>query len=576
MNLRPYQLAADAAITRELETLGRRATMLVMATGTGKTVSFVAWVARNRLRGGRSLILADRDELIQQPRRKLEALGIDADVEKASRRASLNAKVVIASVQSLRGARLARFPRDHFDLVIADECDLSMAPTWRAILDHFAAAKVLGVTATPLRADGQALGVEGGGLYESVAYRYEIRDAIRDGHLVPIRARRIVLEGVDLSAVRTRAGDLAQDQLAALLETERAITGVVDPLLELAGERPTVVFGVDVAHAESLAAKLNERRPGCARSISGESADREELLEAYQAGAFQFLCNCALLVRGWDAPLTSCIAIARPTKSWALHTQMVGRGTRLSPETGKRDLLILSFTGQAGRHRLMGPADCLIGSEQGPDALADDLRAELDRLLGTQALDLETVLASAAADVAARRRMIAAGAIVKFHAEQVDPFLGPEPVAFNGGPQLDIGWANRPVTEAQSNALDTAGVTLSKLPPSFSMADATRLLVRIKARRDAGLCSLAQAKRIAQGTNIDTRAMTFNRASELIQLLRHGSWRPNALFGTPEFLAAANARPHDTVRISATRSQWHGRGLTPDAEDHRLDHEALP
>jgi superfamily II DNA or RNA helicase len=96
---------------------------------------------------------------------------------RARERASLNAKVVIASVQTLKGARLARFPRDHFDLVIADEADLAMAPSWHAILDHFDGAKILGVTATPIRADGQPLGE----IFESVAYRYEIRDAIRDG-----------------------------------------------------------------------------------------------------------------------------------------------------------------------------------------------------------------------------------------------------------------------------------------------------------------------------------------------------------------------------------------------------------
>lgn len=546
ISLRPYQQRADAAITHELEVLGRRSTLLVACTGSGKTVTFVERVRRCKSHGGRSLILAHRDELIQQPRRKLEALGIHPDVEKGKQRASTLARVVIASVQSLRGARLQRFARDHFDLIIVDEAHHAMAPGYRAILDHFDSAKVLGVTATPLRADGEALG----DVFESVAFRYEIRDAIRDQWLVPIVARRVVLDGVDLSAVKTRAGDLAQDQLAALLETERAISGVVVPLLELTHDRPTVVFGVDVAHAAQLAAALNERRPGCARAVHGESDDRDELLAAFARGEFQFLVNCMLLLEGWDCPPASCVAIARPTKSWALFVQAVGRGTRIFGATyaescanGKRNLLLLNFTGTAGRHRLIGPADCLAGSEHALDALADDVREELDRLLGTQTLELESVVAHATAEVEKRRAAIARDAIVRFHAEELDPFLGDadHAAALHGQSVIDPRWESEPATEKQISALKKAGVTVGKLPPSLSKAEASRLLGRLAARRSRGLCSLAQARAIAQGTGIDARAITFDRAVVLCTMLRVGGWRPWALRGTPEY-AAAKAR----------------------------------
>jgi superfamily II DNA or RNA helicase len=538
---RPYQQLADAAITRELETLNRRSTLLVMATGTGKTWSFVERTRRCKTHGGRTLILAHRDELIQQPRRKLEALGIHADVEKGKQRASLNAKVAIASVQSLRGARLLRFARDHFDLVIVDEAHHALAPGYRTILDHFDTAKILGVTATPLRADGAALG----DVFETVAFRYEIREAIRDGWLVPIVARRIVLDGVDLSAVKTRAGDLAQDQLAALLETERAITGVVVPLLELAGDRPTVLFGVDVAHATRLAAALNDRRPGCARAISGETddAERGSLLDGFAAGEFQFLCNCALLTEGWDAPHTACVAIVRPTKSWALFVQMAGRGTRPSRETGKRDLLLLNFTGTAGKHRLVGPADCLAGSELGLDAIPDDVRDELDRLLGTQQIELEAVVASATASVAQRRAELARDAVVRFHAEDLDPFLGPEPQAsreeYDVAPyRIPPEWARQPPDAKQLKVLDARGVTVSKLPPGFTKAQAAILCIRLERRITAGLCSLAQARALTRA-GIPTADLSFERAKELCTKLRIGGWRPWALQREPEYVAAA-------------------------------------
>src|ERR1700753_4078291 len=480
--LRPYQLEAIAAVQRAL---GRhRSALLVAATGTGKTVTFADLVRLQRKGGGRALVLAHRDELIGQAVRKLEQLGLSADVEKGKQRASTLAKVVVGSVQSLRGARLTRFPHSHFALIVVDEAHHAMAPGYRAILDHFGAAKVVGFTATPLRADGQALG----DVFDAVAYRYEIRAAIREGYLVPISARHAAVDGVDLSAIKTRAGDLAQDQLAAVLETEQAIAGVVGPLLEIAHERPTVIFGVDVAHAHALCDAINGRRPGSARAVSGETADdeRRRLLADYDAGEFQFLCNCALLTEGWDSPRTECVAIARPTKSWALYVQMAGRGTRPSPSTGKRDMLLLNFTGRAGKHRLVGPADCLSGSDRGLDALADDGRDELDRLLGTQALDLERVIGAATEAAVSRRDRIAADAKVKFHTEAIDPFIGPAPTASAHEPQLDLAGASRPATQEQLYALSERGVTVAKLPPTFSELDAERLLERFKARVRAG------------------------------------------------------------------------------------------
>jgi hypothetical protein len=207
----------------------------------------------------------------------------------------------------------------------------------------------------------------------------------------------------------------------------------------------------------------------------------------------------------------------------------------------------------------------LAGSEEGLDALAEDVRDEIDRLLGTQQLELERVIASADAEVGKRRAQLAQDAIVRFHAEEIDPFLGDtdHQQALHARTVVEPAWGGRPPSEAQLKALDRGGVVLKRLPSSFSMADASRLLGRMAARRARGLCSLAQAKRIAAGTGIDTRAITFDRAKELCTTLRLGGWRPAALFGTPEFIAAANARKHDTVRLSAQPA------------DHP-DHEALP
>ncbi len=314
--LRPYQAHAGAAVDRELDHRGVRCTLLVLPCGCGKTVCFAEHTRRWKQFGERTLIVVNRTELVNQARRKLEDVGLVADVEKGTSRASLNAKVVIASVQSLRGQRLARFARDHFTRLVIDEGHHATAPGYRALLDHFVDAKVLIVTATPDRADGQGLGIEHGGVCDTVAYRYEMRDAIRDKYLVPIVARRIVVDSVDLSTVKSGDGDFVQAQLAAVMETERAIRGVVVPLLEQARDRKTVVYGVDVEHARLLADCINELRPGAARWVSGDTDDleRERTLTGFEAGEFQFLTNCALLCEGWDCPSVSCVAMANLDK----------------------------------------------------------------------------------------------------------------------------------------------------------------------------------------------------------------------------------------------------------------------
>jgi hypothetical protein len=206
------------------------------------------------------------------------------------------------------------------------------------------------------------------------------------------------------------------------------------------------------------------------------------------------------------------------------------------------------------------------------DAFADDLREELDRLLGTQQLELESVLAAADAEVRARRQALAIDAIVRFHADEIDPFLGDadHQAALHVRSDVLPEWERRAPTEGQRKALERAGITLSKLPASFTMADASRLLARMAARRSRGLCSLAQAKRIATGTGIDTRALTFDRAKELCTILRHGSWRPSALRGTPEWRRAhpGEASFDEVVAPDQAAVATPTRTFT--------DHEALP
>jgi len=469
-------------------------------------VTFAELARMGAVHGRRVLVIAHRTELIDQAVEKLAAFGIAAGVEKGSQRAG-SALVVVASVQTLRGRRLQAFARDAFALIVVDEAHHAAAASYSAILEHFVSARVLGVTATPDRADGKALGK----LFASVAYRYEMRAAIADGWLAPVKARRVVVDGVDLADVRTRGGDLDPSQLAAVMGDVGALVGVAHPLLEMAGSRPTIVFGVDVAHARALAETLNGYRPGCARAVDGTATPehRRETLADFRAGAFQFLTNCALFTEGFDEPSIGCVAIARPTKSRGLYTQMVGRGTRLSP--GKDSCLVLDFTGTAGRHRLVGPADCLAGAD-----LSDDVRAEIDAMLESEQLEIEQVIEAANEEVSRRRVELAAAVVARYRSEEIDPFVSALPPTATGT------WATELASEKQRDALERAGLT--KLPNALTKGEASRWLSAIRDRSQRGLATIRQVRRLKR-YGVDANGMSFDEASTALERIASLGWR---------------------------------------------------
>lgn len=480
-SLRPYQSEAIEAV-RERFVAGDRATLLVLPTGTGKTVVFAEVARRVVDHGGRVLVLAHRGELLEQALGKLEAIGVGAAIEQAGRRAGA-ADVVVASVQTLRASRLSAWEPDEFRLVVVDEAHHATAKGYRAILDRFASARVLGVTATPDRLDGAAMG----DVFASCAYRYELRDAIRDGWLCRVEGQRVKLQ-VDLDAVHTRAGDLDLRELEGLYGTDAAVRAVVDPLRDLAGARRTILFAISVAHAQHLAAALNESEPGCARWVSGETPadERAAVVAAFRAGELRVLVNCALYTEGFDCPEVECVAIARPTKSRALYAQMLGRGTRLAP--GKESVLVLDFVGVTRRHRLVNPADVLAGAEESAEVVA--AAAELGG-------DMLEALEEARAAEAERKKQ-PSPKVTKWRAEMVDLF-GDLPEAQEG---------SEPATPRQLETLARAGIDC---PDGLTKRQAMRLVDGVIDRRNLGLCTYKQA-RLLRRHGIDAREMTFAEA----------------------------------------------------------------
>lgn len=290
MELRPYQESARTAIEAEWEQ-GRRKTLLVLPTGTGKTVVF-SMVAKDVVdKGGRVLILAHRGELLQQAADKLRAVtGLGCSVEKAEQTCMGEwFRVVVGSVQTLmREKRLSRFPRDYFDAIIVDEAHHALSTSYLAVLDHFNQADVLGVTATPDRADRKNLGE----YFDSTAYEYTLPRAIKDGFLCPIKAQTIPLK-IDITQVGMSSGDFALNGLGTALDPY--LDQIADEMVA-AGckERRTVVFLPLVATSKKFCQILNAKGLR-AVEVNGESADRAEMLAAFDAGEYDVLCNSMLL-----------------------------------------------------------------------------------------------------------------------------------------------------------------------------------------------------------------------------------------------------------------------------------------
>jgi len=335
---------------------------------SGKTILFSRLAQDFQPR--RTLILAHREELITQAVDKLRAsTGIEAQVEMGQDRASLDAPVVVASVQTLmREKRRERWPRDHFGLVVVDEAHHALADSYLNTLGHFHNhAKVLGVSATPDRGDKKNLGR----YFENIACEVTLLDLINQGWLAPIKVKTVPL-GMDLRGVRTTAGDFSADDLGHALEPY--LEQIADVLVEHR-HRKTLVFLPLIAVSKRFA-QICRDRGLLAEHVDGQTNERKATLERFKRDETRILCNAMLLTEGYDEPSIDCVVCLRPTKVRALYSQIIGRGTRIWP--GKDHLLVLDFLWQAEEHSLMRPANLIAEDEADAKALTEKLGDEGD------------------------------------------------------------------------------------------------------------------------------------------------------------------------------------------------------
>lgn len=361
LELRHYQERALANID-QAEREGVRRPLVVHPTGTGKTVTFGAAVDRRRDKG-RSLIMVHRDELAGQTIEKLgwQAPELSTGLVKAESN-EVGADVVVASVQTgHRDARLTQLLESQekygaFGTIIVDEAHHAPAPSWTKMLTGLGAFNpygplAVGFTATPERDNGKTLGV-----WEKVVDYMSIREAIYEGHLVPILPAVVVETEMDMTHVRKTGGDYSDGDLGREIEESGAIAQMADAVVQHAADRKGVAFLPTIRTSELLADALR------ARGIRAEHVDgatpteeRRAILARLKTGETEWVTNCAVLTEGFDEPSISCVLVGRPTRFHGLYVQMVGRGTRLAP--GKRDLLVIDIVGASQRHELVGVVD---------------------------------------------------------------------------------------------------------------------------------------------------------------------------------------------------------------------------
>ncbi len=353
---RPYQRKAIDALRAGWAT-GTNRLAVVLPTGAGKTVVFANLISEclPEMHGQRVLVIAHREELIEQAAAKVRAVRPDlrVGIVKAERDEHQDTDVIVASIQTL-AVRRRREAIHNIGLLIVDECHHAAAPTYITVLQHFGAWRgvpAAGFTATLTRAGGGLADV-----WQDVVFSLDILEMIRDGYLVDVRGKRVVVEGLNLDKVKTRAGDLQDSQLGQALDDSGAADVVADAYRQFAADRPGVVFTPTVATAQSMADALNDAGIAAATVWGDMPRDaRATALEWYRTGKVQVLTNCMVLTEGFDAPWTSCAVIARPTKSPGLYCQMAGRALRLWE--GKKDALLLDVMGASTRHKLASIVD---------------------------------------------------------------------------------------------------------------------------------------------------------------------------------------------------------------------------
>ena len=577
MKLRDYQKTAVENVLECWKDF--KSCLIVLPTGCGKTVVFAEIIRRclaNRTidqseqsnNSSRAMILAHREELITQARDKVSAItGEDVQIEMGAFEVkpmfSEMPPVVVSTVQTQCTGRMKKFNPNDYGILVIDEAHHATAKSYRNCIDHYFQnpdCRLVGVTATPDRADETALGQ----VFETVAFEYSVTNAIHDGWLVPVKQRLVKVNSLDFSNVTTCAGDFNQGELAQVLEEEHNLHAIAVPTMEICGDRRAIIFAASVRQAERICEIINRgnedwiAKNGAKRAewVCGktEKVERRTILDNFKNGKIQFVVNVGVLTEGFDDAGVSVVVMARPTKSRALYAQMAGRATRpaaeiaaklgevedsaFSPESpdslidesetaaalrrkmisesSKPSCLIVDFVGNSGRHKLVSTVDILGGKDIDDDALSRARAYMREKSDQGESVDAAEAIESARAEVkaekeAAAKRRSFIQATARFVEVSVDPFniFDLPPVEKSSGCSLGqhLSWKQKELLRDK----------LKVNPDKMSVESGRQLLDEYFRRVNAHLATFGQVKALRRfGIPVP---MTFDEANRTLTRL---------------------------------------------------------
>jgi len=330
--------------------------LIALTVGLGKTITACACVSHALAENKKILWLTHREELLGQSKDELENLtGEPCDIEKAERRAGYRAKIIVASVQSLKGKRLEKLASWFTpDLIVCDEAHHALAQTWMAVKTTFYDSKVLNLTATPYRSDVATRLNLGQVLIEK-----NTTDGIKMKRLVP--PKPVGKLELNLGKVKKSLGDYEVGSLSKFLTQEKVLNGCVELIQRHYTNRKGIIFAASVEHGRLIAAKLEEEGIRVGQIYGTTPTETRQALYAdILAGKIDMLINNLVLCEGFNMPELDFVVILRPTKNAALYLQMLGRGLRALE--GKKECLLIDIIDTAKRKTAEDA--CVLPSEE--------------------------------------------------------------------------------------------------------------------------------------------------------------------------------------------------------------------
>ena len=346
--LRDYQ---QKAIEDILSSFNKNdSVMLQMPTGTGKTTVFAEliriWIKEINL-GQRVLVIVHRKELVDQALARIKQFGNLAARIQSGYATELDKQVQIGMMQSLRNIK--RLPKN-LSLIIIDEAHHTPAKSYRDILKNYTDknVKLLGVTATPCRTNGEGFK----DLYQQLITSDSISTFIEKGYLAKIRHLAFAIPDLSKIKINKMTKDYDEKGLELIVRDDKVIADLIESYIKHAENKKAIVFAVNKAHSKDIVKRFNEKNiPAAYIDSDTDKEDRNSIVEEFKAGTYKVLCNVNIFTEGFDCPDIEVVMLARPTKSFSLYLQQVGRVMR--PFPGKEHGLILDNASLWSEHGLV-------------------------------------------------------------------------------------------------------------------------------------------------------------------------------------------------------------------------------